>query len=141
MSHIEIAESGCWLWTGFTDRGYGYFSMGTYQMRPHRFAYQWFVGELPRELTIDHLCRVRNCVNPDHLEAVPIQVNLKRGFSFSAINGAKTQCKFGHPFDAENTAILTGPIKGRVCKTCSRHRAREWYRANQSVAARAQLCN
>lgn len=69
----------CWLWTGAIDRdGYGQFWSDGAMVKAHRFAHELHVGPVPDDLTIDHLCRVRNCVNPAHLEAVTIQVNLSR---------------------------------------------------------------
>jgi hypothetical protein len=66
----------CWLWLGPLNRhGYGIYS----NKRTHRIAYELLVGAVPRGLELDHLCRVRNCCNPAHLEAVTHQVNAKRG--------------------------------------------------------------
>jgi hypothetical protein len=79
-------------------------------------------------LTIDHLCRVRHCVNPDHLEAVTCRENLLRGETLQAANVAKTECPQGHPYDEENTYVY--PNGRRDCRTCNaaacaRYRARK----------------
>jgi hypothetical protein len=66
---------GCWLWTGATLRGYARFKTKT----AYRFAYEHLVGPIPEGLDIDHLCRVKACVNPDHLEPVTRKVNIRRG--------------------------------------------------------------
>lgn len=68
--------NGCWLFTACWERGgYGHFQHG----RAHRWAYEHFVGPIPEGLHIDHLCRVRCCVNPDHLEPVTPEENFRRG--------------------------------------------------------------
>lgn len=118
----------CWLWNGArTDREYGLFRL----VRPkrmigaHRFAYEQFNGPIPSELTIDHLCRVRYCVNPAHLEVVTRGENVLRGTGLSAVNARKTHCKRGHAFDEVNTAY--SPTGARICRACNRatyHRLR-----------------
>ncbi len=72
---------GCWLWTASTREGYGYFGLGRRDegmVDAHRFAYELLVGPIPAGLEIDHLCRVRRCVNPPHLEAVTSAENKRR---------------------------------------------------------------
>ena len=88
MLSVPVTESGCWLWTGRIDRGgYGAISINRnkYPLRPcfikaraHRVSYEAFRGEIPSGLTLDHLCRVRCCVNPDHLEPVTLKENMSR---------------------------------------------------------------
>lgn len=69
----------CWVWTGWTDRdGYGALDVGGKFTRAHRFAYEELVGPIPEGLTIDHLCRVKHCVNPAHLEPVTAEENTRR---------------------------------------------------------------
>ena len=115
-------DTGCWVWRAAMHRnGYGGFSMqddaGKWNKRlAHRISYELHVGPIPEGLTIDHLCRNRRCVNPEHLEPVTLSVNLLRGTGASARNAAKTHCKHGHPFDEENTRIRRG---WRECKTCT----------------------
>ena len=66
----------CWIWRGkIAKTGYGVFC----QHNSHRRSYQLFVGEVPAGLSLDHLCRVRSCCNPFHLEPVTLQENLRRG--------------------------------------------------------------
>lgn len=75
------AGGDCWLWTGAKQKsGYGKFSApGGKTVLAHRFAYGALVGAIPQGLTLDHLCRVRRCVNPDHLEPVSAIENANRG--------------------------------------------------------------
>ena len=73
-------NSGCWLWAGFCNPGgYGKFTAGPKNEYAHRLSYRLFVGEIPQGLELDHLCRVRCCVNPSHLEPVTKSVNAIRG--------------------------------------------------------------
>lgn len=121
---------GCWPWLGHRQpNGYGAFTIrierGTHGRMvcwlAHRLSYSIAKGEIPRGLTLDHLCRNRACVNPDHLEAVPIRVNNLRGSGFAAINAVKTHCPNGHPYDERNTSVDDG---SRKCRRCKRERAR-----------------
>jgi hypothetical protein len=80
---VEVADSGCWLWTASTNEGgYGHFWRGPDDwMVAHRFSYEHFVGPIPEGLDLDHLCRVRHCVNPEHLEPVTRRENLRRAWA------------------------------------------------------------
>lgn len=71
---------GCWLWSAACDRdGYGVFSpTRRHQVRAHRYAYELAVGPVGADLVLDHLCRIRNCVNPLHLEPVTVAENNRR---------------------------------------------------------------
>jgi hypothetical protein len=112
----------CWLWTGYVNReGYGeYTSQALTTRLAHRIAYALDKGYLP-ELPLDHLCRSRHCVNPDHLEPVESIVNTRR--SNVGLNSAnKTHCPQGHPYDEENTLVYGGK---RKCRTCKNQAARE----------------
>lgn len=116
----RVDQSGdCWEWTGrkFWD-GYGIFYVGRTTVRAHRWSYEHFVGPIPDGLVIDHLCRNRACVKPDHLEAVTNRENLMRGEGPSAVAARATRCVNGHPFDEKNTRV--SPDGSRVCRTCHR---------------------
>ena len=111
-------DEGWWLWTGgLLHIGYGAFTAEDRKsVRAHRFSYEIYIGEIPKGLTLDHLCRVRSCVNPSHLEPVTIKENLMRSSNFVAINAKKTHCKNGHEF-TEGSFYLSK--KGsRDCKQC-----------------------
>lgn len=111
-------ETNCLLWTGSVDR-HGYGRSGGNSI--HRRMYEWFVGPIPEGLQLDHLCRVRNCANPAHLEPVTCQENLRRSDeTHAARNRAKTHCAAGHPYDAANTYSRTRPGGGRDCRACQR---------------------
>jgi len=83
-SKVEKTVS-CWLWTASTRRGYGQFVINNKPTPAHRFAYEQLVGDIPRGLQLDHLCRVRNCVNPEHLEPVTSRENILRGEGICAV--------------------------------------------------------
>lgn len=80
FDRIMFPKSGCWLWTGpVTNSGYGTASAeGSRAKGVHRVMYEWFVGPIPKGLELDHLCRVKNCCRPDHLEPVTRLVNVRR---------------------------------------------------------------
>lgn len=90
----RVAPSGeCWTWTGATEHhGYGRFWLNGKMRYAHRVAYEWFRGPIPEGHDIDHLCRVRNCVNPFHLEAVTRQVNLLRGATLTLAHSRGVYC-------------------------------------------------
>jgi hypothetical protein len=118
--------SDCWNWLGNTSysQGYGNFGLGGVSRRAHRVAWAMRHRRDPDpELSADHLCRNRGCVNPDHLEMVAQQVNVIRGESFSAINVVKTHCPEGHEYSPENTYMHRNM---RHCKRCRRDAARRW---------------
>jgi hypothetical protein len=99
----------------------------------HRAAYRLFVGPIPDGYEVDHLCQNRGCVNPDHLEAVPLKENRRRRDTPSGKrhwNGKKTHCKNGHPFSGANLAIDANGR--RICVSCRRTYQREYARARRS---------
>ena len=116
----------CWLWLGAKyPCGYGEFALPGNNIRgAHRVAYEFCIGPIPKGLTLDHLCRIRHCVNPWHLDAVTLAENILRGRSPSAMHARQTHCIHGHPFDEANTYYY--PSGGRGCRACRRiyHRQR-----------------
>lgn len=119
-SKVKIGQpSECWIWQAFiNDKGYGQFRLGSHK-RAHRVSYEWARHPIPDGLVIDHLCRTRACVNPDHLEPVTSRVNTLRGETLAAECVAKTHCPQGHPYDEANT-ISEGNGRFRRCRECAR---------------------
>ena len=108
--------SGCWLWAGalFANgyaRIYGEGGRKAKLLYGHRVG-----GSIPPGLQLDHLCRVRSCVNPEHLEAVTSKMNVLRGEGLSAKNLRKNVCKRGHPYNKTRTRIDGRPY--RYCSVC-----------------------
>ena len=124
VANVEFTDD-CWLWTGNTSNGYGRIRDGQRIHYTHRWVWAHWVGPIPEGYEIDHLCRVTNCVNIDHLEPVPGQVNNMRSNSWAALNKRKTECLRGHAFTPENTH--TDKRGRRRCKECIRLRARQRY--------------
>jgi hypothetical protein len=116
----RAALDDCWLWTAARNpHGYGRVQINGSFHQAHRISYELTVGPIPDGLSLDHLCRVRNCVNPAHLEPVTNRVNGLRGVSPAAINAAKAECVNGHAFDEANTRVTAGPHgPKRQCRAC-----------------------
>lgn len=111
--------TACWLWTAYIrPNGYGAFMPVEHECRyAHRFAFALVKGEIPPGLQLDHLCRVRHCVNPAHLEAVTLQENLLRSpLTLQSIHLSRTHCPQGHPYSGDN--LYTDRNGGRACRTC-----------------------
>ena len=121
-------NSGCWLWAGHGDLcGYGKMHADGWQQMAHRFSYQLHGGVIPDGYEIDHLCSVRCCVNPAHLEPVTSAENKRRtGLRGRARSGnsLKTHCKYGHPLSGKNLYVRPDGA-GRDCMECRRqHQAK-----------------
>lgn len=127
----ERGAGGCWLWTGRTNgAGYGLYFHGPkgHLVLAHRRAFEALHGPIQDEL--DHLCKMRNCCNPAHLEDVTRRENVLRSNNMGARNARKTHCDRGHPFDEANTFRLGNG--GRGCRTCRREYQRDSYRRRKS---------
>ena len=126
----------CWRWRSGAARsdGYGQFWDGRTMRPAHRFAYEAIVGPVPEGMVLDHLCRVRDCVNPDHLEVVTQGENQRRGARGLALPG---KCRSGRHdvTDPSSVVVLSGDTLCRECRIESRRRAQARYRANRRVRA------
>ena len=111
--------SPCWEWVGCVNlvTGYGQFRWDSIVEYPHRFAYWFFIGSIPDKFEVTHLCRLRHCCNPLHLEAVTHQENMRRRDS------NRTHCKKGHEFNERNTQIIG---REHRCRICNAQRQREF---------------
>lgn len=130
MSKITIdLDTECWIWNACLDKdGYGCFRFSHEQGqlswgKAYKFAYEYYVGIVPKDKQLDHTCRNRKCVNPRHLDVVTLVQNIMRGESFSAINARKTHCIHDHPLNGDNLYIQ--PSTGyRYCRECKRNSER-----------------
>lgn len=126
--------SGCREWTAARNAdGYGLIWQGnrSYVMA-HRASYEASVGAIPAGMQLDHLCRNRACIRPDHLEPVTNRTNVLRGTGITAQNAVKTHCSQGHPFDEVNT--YWRPDNARGCKTCRRATNRRLVEARRGTS-------
>lgn len=122
---LRDAPGDCWIWTGAVDTdGYGRYSKDP----AHRLVYVSAVGPIPDGLQIDHLCRVRPCVNPAHLEPVTAAENNRRRDEALGLGVYATHCKNGHEFTPENTRrrVRAGGQEERVCRACIAVRQRAY---------------
>lgn len=132
--YLFYGDTLCWEWKGTKSptTGYGQFKpdgrRGAKLSSPHRFAYEYFIGPIPEGYEVDHLCGVRHCCNPLHLEAVTIQENRKRR------DAKKTHCKNGHRLDGDNLApvseLAAKNRRKRICRICANERARQFIKRN-----------
>jgi hypothetical protein len=128
-----VPITGCWLWLGeIKPNGYPTHWVDKRHVHAHRFSYERYRGKLAPKLVIDHLCRNRWCVNPDHMEEVTQRVNVLRGIGIPAVNAKKTHCKQGHLLAGDNLISKGGT---RICRTCKN----EWQRAGWRRRAQVKL--
>lgn len=118
---FTVSPSGCWIWLRALDKnGYGVTSSKTLgARRAHRVSYEHFVGAIAKGLVIDHLCRVRSCINPSHLEAVTQKTNIARTPRCTA-----THCKRGHLYTADSVYIC--PRGKKNCRYCMKIRVAKY---------------
>jgi len=132
---LEESPSGCWLWSGATmGNGYGQIAMtdkviggdGSKMLHfaLHRWTYELHRDHIPDGLDLDHLCRVRHCCNPWHLEPVTRSVNLKRAVGIGSQWSKRTHCSAGHEYTTDNTS--RDKRGHRLCRACGRDRQRRY---------------
>lgn len=137
------AKSNCWVWRGARGRkGYGHFSShGAFPSKmAHRVAWLLLVGPIEEGLQLDHLCLNKACVNPDHLEPVTNQENMRRAVE------VRSSCRRGHPYDQVNTFYETSGKRGcRICREAARQsfhqRNPDYYRRGRDVVIRSTDTN
>lgn len=100
--------------------GYGRISLGNIEYGAHVVAYRLFKGSIPHEKNVDHICRNRACINPDHLRLLTVKENTLSGIGATAIHARKTHCFRGHLFNEENTYHPKKNRRYRQCRTCLR---------------------
>ena len=134
---VDKQDSGCWLWLGAkTHNGYGRFAHGNKTRRAHRWIYEQMVGHIPFGLTIDHLCNVRACVNPEHMRVTTIGENAMRGeMNLARINRSKTHCPYGHVFAGHNL-FMEGTR--RRCRACNNARKARYYHVRGKMLREAR---
>ena len=122
----RVDHKGCWRFLGSIQyQGYGKIKRGGRNVAAHRYFYEKLVGQIPNGLTLDHLCEVKDCVNPNHLKPATIWENSSRGNCVSAINSRKVFCKRNHPLP-KIAERKYGQMR-RECMPCIKIRSRKNY--------------
>lgn len=134
----RILKTRCWTWTAYVHKrtGYGRFYFEGKVVEAHSASYRMFVGPVPEGLELDHLCRNRACVRPDHLEPVPHATNMERGTIATVARAkqlAKTHCPQGHPYSGHNLIVLKGQGNARRCRTCQNEKRRVGNRTSETA--------
>lgn len=125
-AHLDRTDpNGCWLWTRAISRGYGHVWWSGKLHRAHRAYVKELGWDVPDGMHIDHLCRVRHCCNPDHLEVVTPLENARRGIGLGKRKHPVTHCPYGHPYDEVNTYL--NPSGSRACRKCHVRWSREYW--------------
>jgi len=117
MDTLPIEYNDCWLWRGsLTSSGYGITTREGITQVAHRYVYRLLVSEIPNGLELDHLCKNILCVNPEHLEPVTRQENMRRRY-------ASNLCKNGHKLEGDNLRVGKD---SRRCKQCNNEYKRKY---------------
>lgn len=142
--YIIDQNTGCWIWQDALNgiNGYGRFWNGSREQYAHRFSYETYKKRIPEGFTIHHKCLNKQCVNPEHLEAMSLGDNLRQPDHFIGQQILQTHCKRNHEFTPENTYYQAGTNK-RSCIICrnmsdKKHKAiqKEQKQLNKKVRTR-----
>lgn len=139
----SVSTDDCWLWArNVNPEDYGTINYGGKGYSAHRFVYQCLVGDIPKGMQCDHLCKIPRCVNPDHIDIVTHMENMQRKFGGSEDNPL---CKEGHKLTEDNIYwFVRNRITGRVsrrCKTCHSVKHAIWYRNSLKLKAEGTKSN
>jgi len=120
-NRIVEGEYGCWIWTG-TDNGNDYptSNVGSKQVYVYKEMYEYLKGPIPYGKEPDHICRIRKCINPAHIEPVTHRENMKRGKTIIARQIQSKTCPNGHPYSGVNNR------GDRICHPCYAEVARAY---------------
>jgi hypothetical protein len=118
LTRMTKVDGECLLWTGYVDRdGYGRIRVNGKNVPVHVFHYEYEKGKIPEGMVSDHLCKIRNCHNPEHVEPVTPLENLRRGFG--VFNSDPDKCINGHNYE-EGAISTKGRFDTKVCLVCTR---------------------
>ena len=122
LTSMPRPKGACWPWPGTRhSHGYGVARVDGVRTQAHRFVYEQLVAPIPSTMTIDHLCRNKSCVNPDHLELVTRAENLRRAVAERTPQKRRLpRCAHG------DQDVYVDPSGKRVCRICRRERTRLW---------------
>jgi len=130
-----IKTDTCWLWMGKIDDGYGRFHTAGKYYLVHRMSFVVLKQKLQENTQVDHLCKVRNCLNPDHLDEVTSKENTRRGLA-KIYNTDPNKCPYGHDYDGEIAGKAEGSIY-KVCRKCQIRRSKNRRKLSTEVIHRA----
>lgn len=134
----KLKPNGCIEVVGHDNgHGYGRFEINKRQHRAHKIVWECLIEKVPTGLVLDHLCRNKKCVNPEHLEVVSIKENVLRGFGISAKNRRKTECQLGHVLLPPN--IEKQGVSPRSCYICKQSRVRGFFITNRKSITNKKL--
>lgn len=121
INHLVKKEGDCLRWKGnHFKQGYGRLQREGKIQSAHRYVWKKINGDIPGHLVIDHLCRVRDCVNINHMELVSQTENILRGIAPPSLNAKKKECCNGHLFSGYNLILMKNGR--RACRKCGRIR-------------------
>lgn len=123
----KVSFDGCWNWKASKDNdGYGNFWFKSKIYLAHRASYEMFVGSIQDGMTLDHICRNRSCVNPNHLRQMSLKENILCGDGVCAKKLKQTHCVRGHELSGYNlmNRVRNGNVN-RSCRICKNERKRE----------------